>query len=273
MNTISPIGTDPRRRGGVLKSVIVALVVLGAVGVLGWVLFLPALVKRQIASSSGFPSEAERIKVNPFGGTVYVAGFHLLNPEQFPTRAFVDMELLDMQVRPMSFFGDRMEIPRLHIAIEKVTLVTNKDGVSNASLFKQRVMGAEEPGAEEPEKKFHVGELVVRIGSIEVLDYSKGAEPVRHAFPLNVNRRFTDVTDPKQVAAPIVADVLRANVTGLTTDLAALLPPDYANAFSDALRRAGPVLQDAEKLWQQNGNKAVDAAKKLLDSLQQNGNP
>lgn len=264
------------RTGGVLLRVLIVVVVLVVVLFAAWTLFLPGIVVGKISSMSGFPAAAEKIRVNPFGTTVMIKGFKIENPPEFPDKEFLDLALLDLQVKPMSLKSERIEIPRLVINLQKVVVVTNKEGVSNVAKLKEN-LGPSESSDEEQEgetPEFHIGLLEVHLGSIEVVDYSKGEEPVRRVVNLDVDRKFTDVTDPKTVATPIVGDILKANAGAISSELAPLLPGEYGDAFTQALTGVGSFLGDTDgKSLEEKGKAAKDAAKKLFESFGGDGKP
>jgi hypothetical protein len=94
-----------------------------------------------------------------------------------------------------------------------------------------------------------MAEFVFRLRNVELVDYSRGTEPVRRTIALNADHHFTDVTDLKVVTRPLLADLARASATGLLGTFGGLLPGPFRSAFSGALDGAG------------------GAVKKLIDSL------
>ncbi|HEX9784504.1 MAG TPA: AsmA family protein [Opitutaceae bacterium] len=265
------------RAGGALKGILLVLVVLTLVLVIGWIVFLPGIVKGQVRSISGFPVEASRIRVNPFGATVLVDGFQLNNPAGFAVSDFVSVRALDLRVKPLSISGERLEIPQLMIDLEKITFVTNKDGVSNASLFKKNIDealgGSEDKPSDEPAKPFHISLLQVKLGKIEIIDYSKGETPEHRVVELGVDRTFTDVTDPKVVVTPIMADILKANLPGLAGELSNLLPEEYSETVGNALRDVQSILNDPNAPLDKKGKAVGDSAKKFFESLKGDSKP
>ncbi len=270
-------GVHHSRTGGALKGILIVLAVLIVVLVAGWILFLPALVKGQVRSISGFPVEASRISANPFGATVLLENFQLNNPEGFPVSNFVDVGALDLRVKPLSLMGDRVEIPQLVINLNKLTFVTNKDGVMNANLFKQNIDKAlgESPDdtGGEPARPFHIGLLQVKLGTVEVVDYSKGDNPQPRVVELGVDRTFTDVTDPKVVLGPIMSDILQANLPGIANQLSGFLPEGYSESVGSALKDAGSIFGDKDATTEEKARAAGESAKKLFDSLKTDNKP
>jgi hypothetical protein len=133
-------------------------------------------------------------------------------------------------------------------------------------FVKQRLEEKLGPLSSEGETKFLIGDLVIRIGSLETIDYSKGATPVTQLVQLNINQHFTNVSDPKVILAPIMADILVANAGALNS----LLPLDAQQKLGGVLKDAGPLLENLGGLL---GKQKTDGAKKLIDSLQGGNKP
>jgi len=241
------------------KKLVVGLVAFALLVTVAWILALPLVVRSRVTALTGCPVDAETISVNPFAGTMRLAEFRLRNPAGFPAPEFVDLKLFDVDVAVLSLLGDEIVVPRAVIDLEKVTIVTNADGVSNTDTVRQHIDAVRGPAdrASGPTPKFRIGELIIRIGIIEIIDYSRGgAEPVRRIIPLKADHRFQDVTDAKVVVRPLLADLARANAGNLLGTLGGLLPGPFRE-----------VLGGATGILGEEGRRAGDAMKKLIDSI------
>jgi uncharacterized protein involved in outer membrane biogenesis len=244
-----------KTRGGIVKKILIGLLACAIVAVLGWVFALPTVVCNRVTTYTGCPASARAINVNPFGGNVRLVDFRLRNPAGFPEPDFVDLALLDIDVAMLSLGSDEIRVAHAIVDLKKVTLVTAKDGTTNSGAVKKRLDAATgpatQPEPQEPEttQRFRIGELVIRIGSIEHIDYSRGTEPVRHTVLINADHRFKDVTDFKVIVRPLLADLAKANAGALLGTFGGLLPGPFRDSLGGAL------------------DGASGAVKKLIDSL------
>lgn len=248
------------RAGRVRRKLLVGLVVFTVVAVVAWIFAVPAIVRSRLATMTGCPVEAETISINPFAASVRLEDFHLRNPAGFAIPEFVDLTRFEFDADLFSLGSDVVQIPRAVLELAKVTIVTGKDGVTNTAVVRRNIETAlgPSPAETEPaaEQKFHIGELIVRIGSVDLVDYSRGGpEPVRRTVAIQADHRFTDVTDPKVVIRPLVADLARANAGEILGSLGGLMPAP----FRDALGGFGEVLEDPAR--------AGETVKKLIDLL------
>lgn len=255
-------------RGGFLRSLLFAVLFLGATLVVAWVFLLPLVVKKQVTAFTGCPAEVDRFNANPFGGSLRMENLVLENPAgQFPHAAFLNIKLVDCQIDPMSLRAERLEIPRLHLDLGKITVVRNKEGVTNLMQVKQRL--DEKLGPSEGELKFHIGDLVLRLEAIETIDYSAGAAPVTRTVQLGINQHLTNVDDVNAIIAPILTDILTANAAALNS----MLPPDLQKKLGGALKEAAPLLESLGGMAGEKGKQGTQDLKKLFDSLQGGGKP
>lgn len=254
--------SHPRRFWAKLALAALALTVIVAVA---WVAFLPLIVRGRVRALTGCPVDAQVISVNPFGASARLEAFRLRNPASFPVPDFIDLKLVDVSVKLLSLRAEVIEVPHAVFDLEKITIVTARDGTTNAEYLREQVNRARGPTADAPAasaetQKFHIGDLVIRIGAVELVDYSRGAAPVRRKIALNAEHHFKDVTDARVVVRPLIADLARADASGILGSLSGLLPGPFRRALGGALGGAGGILQEPVR-------KAGDTLKKLIDSL------
>jgi uncharacterized protein involved in outer membrane biogenesis len=270
------LGSPDPRRGGALKGILLVFAVLLVVLVVGWIVFLPGIVKGKVTEITGFPVEASKISVNPFGTTVVINDFRLENPAEFPVRDFLGVRTLDLRLDAMSLRKEEVQIPQFTLDLDKLTIVVNQQGVTNLGTLQKNIdaaLGESSETDDSPSKPFRIGVMQVRLGKVEMLDYSKGETPVSRVVELGVDRTFTDVTDPKVVLGPVLGDILKANLPGIANQLSAMLPPETAGALGSALQDAAGILGNKDATSEEKAKAASESAKKLFDSLKGDNKP
>lgn len=255
-----------RRRGRILKPLLLGVPALALVLAAGVYLALPQIVTGRVAAYTGCPVEAAVVRVNPFRGTLEVTDLRVQNPDGFPEADFVDVAHLDVQVRPLSLRRARLEIPRLHVRVPRITLVTRADGASNVLEVRRHTRQADGAApAAEPEQQILIGDLIVQVDELVLVDYSRGGEPVRRTLRLDIDRHFTDVTDLGVVARALAADAARHRAPDLLA-LGTLLPGRFGRAM-------GEFVQDTGGWLRTTAAPLGGALKKLIDSRARDSKP
>ncbi len=246
--------------GGLLKSAFLGLFFIIAALMLGWMLFLPLLVTSHISANSDFGAEVESLSGNPLAGTVNILDLELTNPEEFEEKDFIKLNEFDLKVKPLSLMGERIEVPRLIIDVDHITIVTNRKGARNVKVFQERMQGeGSDEGASEP-VDFIVNSLKLRVSKVVTADYSKGGDPIVREYYVNIDREFIDVSDPKVIVTPILADIAAAGLSQYGGDLFGMLPESLTGPLGDALGQEGGLLNSVNE-------KSIDAIKNLFDSV------
>jgi hypothetical protein len=237
---------------------------------LSWMLFLPAVVERELSSVTGFDFRVAVLTANPFTGRVVVRGLAVNNPPGCPTRDFVQLRELRASVEVFSLiWSDQIVVDDIDLDIGKISLVRLHDGTTNAGAFmaafrRRGAAPAAQAAPSSPRKptRYLVRKLHLRIDQLIVADYS-GSKLDEKAYGLNIDQTYIDVTGPGQLLVPGVLTSLHA--FGLRHDVARLLPGDFGNALAAAVGGASQV-----------GTEVKDAAKKtgemlkgMLDKLEQ----
>ncbi|MBL4574547.1 MAG: hypothetical protein JKY51_00415 [Opitutaceae bacterium] len=252
--------------GGILKSAFLGILFIIAALMLGWMLFLPLLTTSHIKVHSGFGAEVESLSGNPLAGTITVLDLVLTNPEEFEEKDFVQLKEFDLKVKPLSLVGERIEVPRLVLDVEQITIVINEKGESNLKVFNERMQG-EKSGEESVEEEsepvdFIINSLKIRVAKIRIADYSKGKEPIIREFNLDLNREFTDVSDPKVIVTAILMDITAAGLAQYGGDLFRMLPEGLSGSLGDALNPDGGFMKGVNE-------KSLNVLKNLFDSVRE----
>lgn len=252
-----------------------ALVALGglfALAALAWMAFLPALVERELRAVTGFDVRVEVLTANPFTGSVVVEGLSARNPAGYPAPDFIELRGLRADIDEFSWLlTDRIVLNTLDLDAEKVELVLERDGTSNAGAFAAACSrGRPGPAAPGPAParpaRYLIRKLHVRLDRLVVADYSRPNSDEK-AYDLHLDETFINVSDPKQLLVPEFIRSLHA--FGLHRDVSQLLPGDFGKALADAVggaAQAGSRLKDATR-------QATDYLRGALDKLEQSAKP
>jgi hypothetical protein len=234
---------------------------------LAWMIFLPAVVARELSSVTGFNFRVAVLTANPFTGRVVVRGLAVNNPPGCPTPDFVQLRELRADVEVFSWiFSEQGVVDDLDLDIGKISLVRLHDGTTNAGAFMDafRRRGPAPAASTRPGKRtrYLVRKLHLRIDQLVVADYS-GSKLDEKAYGLNIDQTYIDVTGPSQLLVPGVVRSLHA--FGLRHDIARLLPGEFGNALASAVGGAAHLGTEVKEAAKKTG----EIIKGLIDKLDQ----
>jgi hypothetical protein len=248
--------------------VCLSLGLLFALVSLAWMVFLPAIVQRELRESTGFDFRVSVLKVDPFTGQVFVRGLSARNPPGYPSPDFVELSELRADVNVFSWmFSDHVVINELDVDTEKIVIIRRHDGTSNAGDFMARFSRAGPAGAPAPRSRdYFVRKLHIRLGELSVEDFT-GSKSDKKVYKLDIDQSYTNVSDPKQLLVPEVVKTLHS--FGLHHDVEQLLPGDFGRALAAAVggfAQVGSALKGAVQ-------KTGETLKGALDKLDQSPKP
>jgi hypothetical protein len=241
---------------------------LFAAASLAWMVFLPALVQRELRETTGFDFRVSVLKVDPFTGRVVVQGLSAKNPPGYPSPEFVELRELRADVNVFSFlFSDHVVINELDVDTEKIAIIRRHDGKSNAGDF---MAAFSHPGpAAAPargSRDYFVKRLHIRLAELSVEDFT-GSKSDKKVYKLDINQDYTNVSDPKQLLVPEVVKALHS--FGLHHDVEQLLPGDFGRALASAVggfAQVGSAIKGAVE-------KTGETLKGAIDKLDQSPKP
>lgn len=248
---------------------LVVLAVLFAALALAWMLFLPAVLTAQIRSRTGFDATVQRLAVNPFLGKVELRGLVVTNPPTFPVPDFVTVREFRADAEVFSLFTDRPVFRTVTLDVAEVTVVKRPDGQSNAEVLHHNYSapadGQPRPPSSRPPQKFLIRRLTLRLDQVVIADHSARL-PVLHVYKLNLNQSYTDVTDVKQLLAPVTLQSLAP----LGAALSGLVPGNFGAAINDAMKDAAKT---GLPWFKALGHKVEEKTKGYFDALEESKKP
>jgi hypothetical protein len=240
-------------QGGVVGKLILIFGILFAVCALLWVVLLPRLVVSAIQSRTGFSVKVEKLSVNPFTTNVQIKGLVLTNPTDWPAPEFADLREFHAQAHLFSVFSDQVVADELVVDVAQLTLVRNKEGKLNATVFSDGLSGAPNGEAGQSKQKktrqgFLIKHLVLKFDKLTFADYS-GTSPSVKDYNINFNQEMHDVDSVSKLISPITRSFLTSDALG------------------NLLSGKSSLMKDAAGMLQNAGKKTGDKIKGFLDSL------
>ncbi len=242
-----------------LVRILVGLVALLVVAFLCRNFIARKAVEIGVRQVTGFPLEIGSVDLGVFGGTLEVQNLKLMNPPEFTEKMFVDLPQFKVDYHTLSMLSGSPHIKEVAVNVAEVVVVTNGKGQTNAQVLQAKVTpvssgSGESKTGESPKTKppggahYRVDLVRVHIGTVRILDYSKGSEPGEKRLTLNKDVVFNNVTE----ATSITALVMRT-VFGQVGEVA-----------GDLVKGLGGVTKGATETLQKSSQGLFDSIKKVV---------
>ena len=208
--------------------------------------------------STGFNVTVDHLSVNPFTANVEIDGLVLKNPAGWPVDDFLELRQFKADGSLTSFFSSKIVANEVILDVARCTVVRNKKGEVNATVFSNALNGksttpAANPAQPKPAaktKEFLIKHMVLKFDTLAYADYT-GTTPTTKEYDLKLNSDLHDVDSVAKIVKPITS----ASIGVL------------ADALNGALNGRTDLLKDATGAMGEAGKKAGEKLKGLLDSL------
>ena len=221
----------------ILIGLIVLVFVLAVVIGVGKNIIAKAAIITGVNAITGLTLDINKIDVGVMKTLIGIEGLKLFNPSEFEDRIMVDFPEIYVDYDLKAFLNKKVHLEEVRLNLTEFVVITNKDGVKNIdALVPAKEEGKEEKPASKEEKEKEKGEvpeiqidvLQLKIGKVIIKDYSKSDKPSIKEVNVNIDERFENITDPKELIKIIVLKALmkttldlgnwKEGMTGLATD-------------------------------------------------------
>lgn len=182
---------------------------------------IKAGARAAVQKATGFDLEVGSVHAGLLAPTFEIHDLKLINPEDFPEATAFEVKQARVNYDLPSFFKDEIHLREVILDVPKVVVVKKEDGETNLKRLSEAGKGKEESGkgsgapeektgqTGKPAKKMRIDVLTVRLGTVEVRDYTGGGDkPVVSTYELNVDQTLRDVTDLSDVGVMVSAAIV-----------------------------------------------------------------
>ena len=257
-------GASRGRQGGAGLKLLVLLAALFSFVALAWMVALPRYIEGRVTAETGFPCSVATLMCNPFAGRIQVAGLTVENPVSFPAPGFVRLRRLEGELSLISYFTDQWVMDDLDVDVERLDLVTDWSGRSNAAAFSAALASRPQTGA--PKRSWLVRRLRLRIDTLGVRDGRSGG--VAKEYRLGIDHTFTSISSPAQLLVPSLLRSLGPAETA--TGFSRWVPGGFGAALGTGLQG---LSLGGLKVLKQAGSGARRGMGDLFHALEQSVKP
>ncbi len=241
-----------------IKKILVGLLIVIVLLVLAKNVIAKIAIENGVGSVTGLPLKMGKFDFSLLKSNIEIKDMKLKNPRNFPADVLLDMPEIYVDYNLTDMTKGKIHLEEVRIDLKEFVLVKNADGQLNINQIKAVQKGkqpsaqpaAKPAGEKGPRPKIQIDSMQLKLGEAVFKDYTGGGEPKVMRFPININERYTNITDPNQLVSLIVVKVM------MSTPLAALSNFDLGilqNSVSGAL-------VSSEKLAYEALGRATDIA-------------
>ena len=257
------------------------LLVLLVMAIAVWLLknaVAKAAVTTGVQAMTGLHLGIHSMNVGIVNSAVGIRGLTLENPAGFSDRVMVDLPEIYVRYDLGAFLQQRVHLPEVRLDLKEFMVVRDPQRRLNLDALKvvqQSKRGPAPAKKAEPEKapEIQIDALRLKIGKVVFKDYTGGGAPHVQEFSINLDERYTQITNPQALAALIVSRALMntsvAKLTGL--DVSAIqsqMGAQLRQAMAGAAVAARAVQAEATKQLQTTTQGVTKAAEGLTSSAQ-----
>ena len=209
-------------------------------------------IENGVGLITGLPLKMGKFDFSLLKSSVEIKDMKIKNPSHFPNDVLLDMPEIYVDFNLGDMTKGKIHLEEIRIDLKEFVLVKNADGQLNINQIKA-VQKGKQPAVEPAAKakpaekgaapKIQIDSMQLKLGEALFKDYSGGkTEPTVTRFPININERYTNITNPNQLVSLIVVKVM------MNTPLAALSNFDLGglqNSVSGALGSSEKLAYEA----------------------------
>lgn len=226
--------------------------------------FGPSLIRSSIEQETGFPTTLESVTLQPIRGHVSLQDLVITNPGGYPEERFLKMESLKVDFRLRELRGEPIEIRNLEISVPEFVVVRKEDGSTNIEDLLAN-LAEEEIEEEEEMADFHLHRLVLKFGTLVVVD-GRNPDNIRtREYRFNIEREWEDVRELSEIINPLLRDAAEAGLRiALDQILEDWLPVLGEGTFEGLLGDVGEFLEgEGRDLLEEAGETFRDLRERL----------
>lgn len=212
---------------------------------------LTNIARNQIEKATGFQAAFEEIHVGLLRPVIRIRNLVLTNPPDFPHPEMLTVREVYVRYDRISLFGNNLHLEDVRLDIPRVVMIKPEGRASNIEVLtgsaskKKPAPGGTvpetQPGTpppdqpapgedggetrvEKPARTITIDRLNVKLGEMEVRQYSTGRpDPLILPVPVGLDRTFTNVTNLEDVAQQLAGELVIRSAIGVLNNLDAVL--------------------------------------------------
>jgi len=257
----------------------VCIILVIAVVALGKDMIIKAAVEKGAEVVTGLKLNIASLKVGVLRTIVDIRSLKLFNPVGFKDALMIDMPQIYVDYDFPALLKGKVHLLKARLDLKEFIVVKNEKGELNLDSLK--VVQAQKEGKKPEDKssgklpEIRIDSLELKIGKVVYKDYSGGGEPSVREFNVNLDEKYSNITDPYALASLIIvkaltnttiANLTNFNLQGLQGTVGDVLKTAQ-NIATQVVGEAANVAKEAVQTTGEFVQVTTDTAKKAADSI------
>ena len=200
---------------GVIAVILVAMIL---VLVLAKDIIIKTSVEKGVKVATGLQLNLKGLKVGVIKTFIDIKGLSLYNPPGYKEKIMFEIPEIYVDYDLPAILKGKIHLNEVRLNIKELTVIKNKNGECNLDSLKpvQEQKEGEKPKEKERVKKKKKGKapemqidvLALKVGKVVYKDYSEGEPPSTKEFNINLDEKYTNITNPQALVNLIIVQTL-----------------------------------------------------------------
>jgi len=128
-----------RERGGFIFGMVILMVVIVAIAILAWIVFLPRVVISSVREATGLSCEIERLYANPLTGDFKAEGVRIGNPAGWGDEPLAEISRLEGKLNVLSLRSATAVVENAEVDLTRLVVIVDERGRTNFQSLALRI--------------------------------------------------------------------------------------------------------------------------------------
>ncbi|MBN3037949.1 MAG: hypothetical protein JW869_00865 [Candidatus Omnitrophica bacterium] len=256
----------------ILSTVVVVIVIFLVISV-GKDLIIKTSAEKVTEMVTGLKLSISSFKVGVINTLVGIRDLRLHNPKGYKDKIMLDMPEIYVDYDLPAIMRGTVHLEEMRINMQEFFVVKNERGELNLDSLK--VVQAQKEGKKPQEQEkgktpqIKIDNLQLKIGKVVYKDYSKGGTPQVREFNVNLNEKYSNITNPYSLVSLIVVKALaNTTIANLTNFDLRGLQGTVSDTLASAQKIVGEATAKAQETIKQTTAIAEEAAQKTQQAVE-----
>jgi len=200
---------------GVIVVILVAVILILA---LVKDIIIKTSVEKGVKHVTGLQLNLESIKVGVIKTLIDIKGLTLFNPPGYKEKIMFEIPEIHVDYNLPAILKGKIHLEEVRLNVKELIVIKNKNGERNLDSLKpikeqkENEKPKEKKKVEKKEKgrvpEMQIDILELKVGKVVYKDYSEGEPPSVKEFTLNLDEKYTNITDPQVLVNLIIVKTL-----------------------------------------------------------------